>query len=32
MESSGFDTHPVKTNHQPNMSLAFGCDDALLEA
>ena len=32
MESSGFDSHPVKANHQPEASLACGCGNASLEA
>src|SRR5260370_9500174 len=32
MESSGFDSHPAKANHQPEASLACECGDALLEA
>ena len=32
MESSGFDSHPAKANHQPEASLACECGDAPLEA
>jgi hypothetical protein len=32
LESRGFDTLPVKANHQPEASLACECGNALLEA
>jgi hypothetical protein len=32
LESRGFDSLPVKANHQPEASLACECGNALLEA